>query len=559
MCCCAFNGRRWRDSGGGGVPLRGLVGSANHCVRNKESVIAQLLKPMADRKGAELALADEHGETTWTAFNERVNRFINALRSRGLRTGDTIALMSGNRREFFEVTAAAMHSGLVIVPINWHWVASELAYVIADSDAAALVVEGRYASLAVEARNDSQTAQCRSWIAIDDAAPDGFETYESVLDGADVGEPADQTSGGPMFYTSGTTGFPKGVRSALTQTGHDPALISLISQSATDMLGIPTDGVTLLEGPAYHSAQWVLSIFPLVGAASTIVMREKFDAAETLELIDRYGVTNVHFVPTQFIRILKLADDVRARFNGSSLKLALHGAAPCSIEVKQRMLDWWGSSVTEYYGGTEGGFLTIISGAEWLERPGSLGQPTAMTELMIVDDDGQPCPVGVAGQIYFKNKMGSDFSYHKAPEKTEAAHLAPGVGTLGDIGYIDDAGYLFMSDRKIDMIISGGVNIYPAEIEGVLVGHPAIVDAAVFGIPDDEMGEQVKAAVEIADGYAPDDALAAELIAFVRASLAGYKAPKSIDFVATLPRHPTGKLYKRLLRDPYWEGSGRSI
>ncbi len=514
---------------------------------------------MADRKGSALALADEYGETTWAAFNDRVNRFVHALRARGLKTGDTIALMSGNRREFFEVTVAAMHAGLVIVPINWHWVAAELAYVIADSDAAALVVEGRYANLAIEARNDTQTSQCTSWITIDDNAPDGFDTYESVLAAADASEPADQTSGGPMFYTSGTTGFPKGVRSALTQTGHDPALISLISQSATDMLGIPTDGVTLLEGPAYHSAQWVLSIFPLIGAASTVVMREKFDAAETLELIDHYRVTNIHFVPTQFIRMLKLPDDVRQRFDGSSLTLALHGAAPCSIDVKQRMLDWWGTSVTEYYGGTEGGFLTMISGAEWLERPGSLGQPTAMTELMIVDDDGQPCATGTPGQIYFKNKMGSDFTYHKAPEKTEAAHLAPGVGTLGDVGYLDDAGYLFMSDRKIDMIISGGVNIYPAEIEGVLVGHPAVVDAAVFGIPDDEMGEQVKAAVELAEGFTSSDALAVELIAFVRASLAGYKAPKSVDFVATLPRHPTGKLYKRLLRDPYWEGSGRSI
>ena len=514
---------------------------------------------MADRKGSELALADEYGDTTWAEFNERANRIVHALRARGLTTGDTIALMCGNRREFFEVTLAAMHAGLVIVPVNWHWVAAELAYVIADSDATTLIVEGRYANLAVEACNDPQTAQCRNWITIDDTAPEGFETYESVLAAAAAHEPDNQVSGGPMFYTSGTTGFPKGVHSALTATGHDPALISLIAQSATDMLGIPTDGVTLLEGPAYHSAQWVLSIFPLVGAASTVVMREKFDAAELLELIDRYRVTNVHLVPTQFIRMLKLPDDVRARFDGSSLSLALHGAAPCSIDVKRRMLDWWGPSVTEYYGGTEGGFLTMISGAEWLARPGSLGQPTSMTELLIIDDDGQPCAAGESGQIYFKNKLGSDFTYHKAQEKTDAAHLAPGVGTLGDVGYIDDAGYLFMSDRKIDMIISGGVNIYPAEIEGVLVGHPAVVDAAVFGIPDDEMGEQVKAAVEIADGYTPSNELAAELIAYARESLAGYKAPKSIDFETTLPRHPTGKLYKRLLRNPYWEGSGRSI
>jgi long-chain acyl-CoA synthetase len=300
-------------------------------------------------------------------------------------------------------------------------------------------------------------------------------------------------------------------------------------------------------------------VLPLLGAASTVVMRHSFDPAELLDLVDRYGVTNIHLVPTQFIRLLKLPDDVRAGFDGGSLVAVVHGAAPCPIEVKQRMLDWWGPSITEYYGGTEGGFLTVITGEEWLSHPGSLGRATALTELMIVDEEGRPCPTGTSGQIYFASRIGADFEYHKAPGKTEAAHLAPGVGTLGDVGYLDDDGYLFMSDRKIDMIISGGVNIYPAEIEGVLTGHPAVLDAAVFGIPDDEMGEQVKAAVELADGWTGSPELAAELIAFTRRSLAGYKAPKSVDFEEALPRHPTGKLYKRLLRDPYWEGTGRTI
>jgi len=521
--------------------------------------MARLTAPIAQRKGEDAALVDEHGETSWSEFDRRVNRVIHGLRSAGVAPGDTVALMCGNRREFFEVTVAAMHSGLVVVPVNWHWVAAELAYVLSDSDATALIVEGRYADVAAAACEDPQAAGCPVRIVVGDPVPEGFEGYEDLLARADDAEPEDQSSGGPMFYTSGTTGFPKGVRSALTAVGHDLSLVDLIARAAVGMLGIPTDGVTLLEGPAYHSAQWALSVFPMLGAATTVVMRHHFDAAELLDLVDRHGVTNIHLVPTQFIRLLKLPDEVRERFDGGSLVTVIHGAAPCPIDVKQRMLDWWGPSITEYYGGTEGGFLTVISGEEWLARPVSLGRPTVMTELMIVADDGHTCQVGESGQIYFTSRIGADFEYHKAPEKTEAAHLAPGVGTLGDVGYLDDEGYLFMSDRKIDMIISGGVNIYPAEIESVLVGHPAVVDAAVFGIPDDEMGEQVKAAVELAEGTTGSDDLETELIAFARQSLAGYKAPKSVDFVEHLPRHPTGKLYKRLLRDPYWEGSGRTI
>ncbi len=275
----------------------------------------------------------------------------------------------------------------------------------------------------------------------------------------------------------------------------------------TDMLGLPDDGVTLLEGPMYHSAQWVFAMFPLLGRRSTVVMRHRFDPAETLELIDRYEVTNVHLVPTQFLRMLKLPDTVRADFDGSSLEVVHHGGAPCPPSVKRSMLDWWGPKVTEYYGGTEGGFLTMIHGAEWLERPGSIGHALATIELRVVDETGDECPPNTSGQIYFKNLMGSDFEYHRAPEKTAAAHSSDGYGTLGDIGYVDDDGFVFLSDRKIDMIISGGVNIYPAEIEGVLVTHPAVADAAVFGVPDDEFGEQVKAVVELMDGVDAGDEL----------------------------------------------------
>jgi long-chain acyl-CoA synthetase len=288
-------------------------------------------------------------------------------------------------------------------------------------------------------------------------------------------------------------------------------------------------------------------------------MRHKFDPAETLALIDRYGVTNTHLVPTQFVRLLRLDDAVRGAFDGASLKVVWHGAAPCSPKVKRAMLDWWGPKVSEYYGATEGSIISTISAEDWLARPGSLGKPLEAVEVRVVREDGSLADVGEAGQLYFKNRMGTDFEYHKDPEKTAAAHLEPGVFTFGDIGYVDEDGYLFMSDRKIDMIISGGVNIYPAEIEGVLVTHPAVVDAAVFGVPNEEFGEEVKAAIELASGFTGGDALAAQLMDHCREHLAGYKTPRSFDFEPALPRHPTGKLYKRLLRDRYWKDAGRTI
>ncbi len=519
--------------------------------------MAEITRKHADAKGDEVALIDDLRSETWAEFDEATNRLVNGFRDAGLEAGDTISILCGNRCENFEVQSAGGHAGLYLVPVNWHWTGEELAYVLADSDSKALVVDGRFLDIATDAiaRLDHRLLL---QLVIDADAPDGFTDYADFLAASSPDEPENQTLGGPMFYTSGTTGFPKGVRTSTIQPGMPASLMELVAAGAVANLSIPDGGTTLLCGPLYHSAQWAWSLLPLL-TGSRCVMQHKFDPVEVLSLIDEHHVTNVHFVPTQFIRLLKVSDETKAAFDGGSLVCVWHGAAPCSPQVKRDMIDWFGPKVWEYYGGTEGGIMSVISADEWMQRPGSVGMLGASYEVRILDDDGNEMPTGESGQIWFKNVLGTDFEYHNAPEKTAAAHRAGGFGTLGDIGYLDDEGYLYLSDRKIDMIISGGVNIYPAEIEGVLVTHPAVRDAAVFGIPHDEMGEEVKAAVELADGHEPSDDLARELIGHVRDHLAGYKAPKSVDFEEEFPRHPTGKLYKRLLRDPYWEGAGRSL
>jgi long-chain acyl-CoA synthetase len=525
--------------------------------------MAELIEKLAAGRGDVPALVDEFGTTTFAQLDDRVNRAVEALRSLGCVTHDTLALMSGNRREFFEVFLAAAHGGWAVVPVNWHWVAEELAYVIGNSGAKVVLVDARFVDVAVAARADERTAGVRAWVVLgaeghDGPRPEGFLDWEDLLARADGAPPAEPMTGGPMFYTSGTTGFPKGVRSTLSSTGSPSAVMELIAHSFTDMLGLPPEGVTLLVGPAYHSAQWVFSMFPLL-RGSTVVMRHRFDAAETLELIDAHGVTNLHLVPTQMIRLLQLPDDVRAAFDGSSLTTVFHGAAPCPEATKRAMLDWWGPVVSEYYGGTEGGFLTLITGEDWLERPGSLGRPVASIELKVLDDDGNECPPGIPGQIWFRSLLGTDFEYHEDAAKTEAAHRSGGFGTLGDVGYLDGDGFLHLSDRKIDMVISGGVNIYPAEIEKVLHEHPAVADVAVFGVPDPEMGESVAAAVETVPGTVPDDQLRDELLAYCREHLAGYKLPRLVEFHEELPRTATGKLLKRELRAPHWDGVDRAI
>ena len=347
-----------------------------------------------------------------------------------------------------------------------------------------------------------------------------------------------------MFYTSGTTGRPKGVRSSTQGKSVPLEVLEMMGAGISGMLSIPADGKTFVCGPVYHSAQWAFSFLPLMNG-SQIVMRHRFDAGESLRLIDEHEITNVHLVPTQFTRLLRADDADKNSFSGKSLQVVWHGAAPCPPEVKRQMIEWWGPVVNEYYGSTEGSIVTVASAQEWLDRPGTVGKPSPMVQIKVVDENGQEVAAGESGEIYVKNVMGTDFEYHNEPEKTAAVHLEPGVFTFGDIGFFDEEGYLYLSDRKIDMIISGGENIYPAELENVLAGCPQVSEAAVIGVESKKWGETPLAIVVAAPGTAPTPE---SLKAYCKENLAGYKVPQLYEMVDALPRNASGKLLKPTLR-----------
>ncbi|WP_410578856.1 acyl-CoA synthetase [Amycolatopsis sp. lyj-108] len=503
---------------------------------------------IAAQEPERVALVDPDGRSIgYGELAAKANAYARGLQALGLEAGDVVVVLQPNGDELVAAYFAAIQSGLYIVVVNWHLVGPEVAYILSDSGAKAFLAHERFADVAIAAADEAGIPE-RGRFAVGDV--EGFRRIEELGSGEGDGRPERRTAGSPMLYTSGTTGRPKGVRRPLT--GADPDSVPGASTWFFGIFGLaPHDEhVHLCGSPLYHTA--VLNFVAIsLQLGHTAVLMDRWDAEDMLRLIERHRVTHSHMVPTQFRRLLALPDDVRAAYDLSSLRVMIHGAAPCPLEVKRRMLDWWGPVVTEYYAATEGGG-TAISGEEWLEKPGSVGLPWPGSTIKILDDEGTELPAGETGTVYMK--MGdSKFEYHKDRAKTDKARVGD-LFTLGDVGHLDEDGYLFLHDRKADLIISGGVNIYPAEIEGELVMHPKIADVAVFGVPHEDWGEAIKAVVEPADGVEPSEELTAEILEYAASRLAKFKLPRSVDYLPELPRDPNGKLYKRKLRDPYWAG-----
>jgi long-chain acyl-CoA synthetase len=482
----------------------------------------------------------------------RANRVVAAFRALGLKDGDTIAFVLPNCTEVFEIYLAALQAGWYIVPINHHLVAPEIAYILGDCDAAVFVAHERFAEECTQAADEAKIPPDRR-LSVGRIV--GFESFAELRDAQPSEKPENRNLGDTMNYTSGTTGNPKGVRRALT--GADPDAAALGLAGLLLLFGIPPrdDNVHIVGSPLYHTA-----VLRFSGAAihmgHKVVLMDKWLPEEMLALIEGQRVTHSHMVPTQFHRLLALDDDTKKRYDLSSLRHMIHAAAPCPVDTKHAMIEWWGPVIDEYYAASEGGG-TIVNTEEWLKKPGTVGRPWPISEIAIFDDEGNQVGPNQVGTVYMAMNAG-DFEYHKDQAKTKSNRIGK-FFTVGDVGYLDEDGYLFLCDRKTDMIISGGANIYPAEIENVLLAHPKVVDAAVFGIPDVDWGEQVKAVVQPVDGVEGSPELEADILSWCEGRLAKFKTPKSIDFTSDMPRDPNGKLYKRKLRDPYWEGRERAI
>jgi len=501
-----------------------------------------------------LALVDpDEGHHSAGELLASCNQLVHGLRAMGLKPGDSVAMLLPNSVEVFELYLAIGQAGFYLVPINWHLVGPEIAYIVQDCEAKVFVAHARFAEHA-KAAADEIDFPAEGRFAVGGEIP-GFRPYEELKAGQPTDDPPDRTAGLVMNYTSGTTGKPKGVRRPLPGTDPETAGNGFGGMLFLFRLQPFDDNVHIVGSPLYHTAVLVFA-----GAAihigHTVVVMDKWTPERMLYLIEKYRVTNTHMVPTQFVRLLNLPEDERNKYDVSSLRHMIHAAAPCPPDVKRKMIEWWGPVIDEYYAASEGGG-TIVFADEWLEHPGTVGRAWPISEIKILDDGGNELPPGEVGTVYMYMQTG-DFEYYKDKEKTERSRKGK-YFTVGDVGYLDEDGWLYLSDRKIDMIISGGANIYPAEIENELIMHPKVADVAVFGIPHDDWGEEVKAVIEPIEGVEGNAELEREILEWASSRLAKYKMPRSIDFTTEMPRDPNGKLYKRKLRDPYWEGRERAI
>jgi acyl-CoA synthetase (AMP-forming)/AMP-acid ligase II len=489
------------------------------------------------------------GTVTYGELFERSQHVAALLYQAGLRRGDGVALVLPNRPEFFEITWGCQLSGLYYSAVNAHFTPDEVAYVIEDSEAKAVFIDASMATLGERIREVNNGVDVHIVVG---GALRGWRPYEEAL--AEGGDPPPISDGSEMLYSSGTTGRPKAVRRQLPEDGQGSWAQKVLEYSLAKRYDMIPTSVYLSPAPLYHAAgvNYTMAVHR-VGAASILMPR--FDAEAVLALIEAHRVTHAQFVPTMFVRMLKLPDAVREKYDVSSLQYVIHAAAPCPVDVKHRMMDWFGPIIHEYYGGTEGFAGTIIGPEEWLAHPGSVGKP--FSPVHVIGEDGAELPAGQAGELYFEG--GPAFEYFKDPEKTASVYNDRGWRSLGDMGYVDEDGYMYLTDRSTFMIVSGGVNIYPQEAENVLVMHPKLVDAAVFGVPNDEFGEEIKAVVQPVEGVETGPELEAELIEYCRANLATYKCPRTIEFDPVLPRDPNGKLYKRRIRERYWQGRASRI
>ncbi len=501
-----------------------------------------------------VVFAESGRSQTYAELDAGANRLSRVFRSAGLRPGDHVAVCMENHERFLEIMWGCEYAGLVYTAASSRLNSDELAYIVDDCGARAFITSAHKAEQAAAIVDRTPDVELRLML---DATIEGYDGYAATVDRQPSEPLPDRTAGTDMLYSSGTTGRPKGVL-PIFEPQPLAERVTMVTGLLQTLFGMDASKVYLSPAPLYHAAplRFCMSALSL---GATVVVMERFDAEQYLANIQEHRATHSQVVPTMFVRMLKLPPEARERYDVSSLECVVHAAAPCPVPVKQQMIEWWGPVIHEYYAGTEGNGFVYCDTEMWLAHPGTVGTAINCT-VHIVGENGEELPAGEAGTIYFEG--GAAFEYHNDPDKTAESRHPAGWSTLGDVGYLDDDGFLYLTDRKAYMIISGGVNIYPQEAENLLTIHPAVQDVAVFGVPHPEFGEEVKAVVrptEMPTDEASAERLEAELIAYCRSHLADVKCPRSVDFREELPRHPTGKLYKRLLKDEYWEAAGRSI